>query len=46
MRILFALSFLTLTATCGVDGPPTPPQAKTPGVSVTGEAALGVTGAL
>lgn len=46
MRILLALSLLTLTATCGVDGPPTPPQSQTPGVSITGEARMGVVGTL
>jgi hypothetical protein len=48
MRVLSlvaaAVVVLGLLAACGVDGAPTPP-AET-GVSVTGEAAVGVTGRL
>lgn len=47
MRILLALSLLTCAAACGVEGPPKPPQAAaTPGVTVTGEASMGVVGSL
>ncbi|ADE86897.1 hypothetical protein [Rhodobacter capsulatus] len=46
MRILLALSVLTFVAACGVDGPPTPPQSTTPGLSITGEARMGVAGRL
>jgi len=47
MRILLAFSLLTFAAACGVDGPPQPPKATTaPGVSITGEARMGVTGSL
>ncbi|WP_169583301.1 hypothetical protein [Rhodobacter capsulatus] len=46
MRILLALSVLTFAASCGVDGPPKPPQSQTPGISVTGEARMGVVGGL
>lgn len=38
MRILFALATLATLAACGADGPPT-----APGLSVSGEAAVGVT---
>lgn len=46
MRILLALSLLSFAAACGVDGPPTPPQATTPGLSISGEARMGVAGTL
>jgi len=42
MRILSAILLLALTAACGVDGAPKPPQATAPGVSITGEASVGI----
>ncbi len=42
MRLLILLTALTLAA-CGADGPPQPPQS---GVTVGGEARMGVTGRL
>ncbi|SDE31425.1 hypothetical protein PUH89_17110 [Rhodobacter capsulatus] len=46
MRILLALSLLSFAAACGVDGPPKPPQSTAPGLSVSGEARMGVAGRL
>lgn len=41
MRALILFAVLTLTA-CGADGPPLTPTAE-PAISITGEAAVGVT---
>jgi predicted small lipoprotein YifL len=44
IRAAFLLSLLALAA-CGVDGAPVPPAAKTtppPGLSISGEARVGV----
>lgn len=46
MRILLALSVLPFVAAWGVAAPPTPPQSTTPGLSITGEARMGVAGRL
>lgn len=46
--IVFLTALLALTA-CGIDGPPQPPQQQQqvkPGLSVSGEARMGVTGRL
>lgn len=44
-RLLATLSALALLAACGIDGPPQPPSAA-PGVTISGEAAIGVKGEL
>ena len=44
MRFLAALSLPVLLAACGVDGAPKPPA--DPGVSISGEARIGVVGKL
>lgn len=49
IRRVLTLALLSLTAACGIDGPPHAPgpaAAPPPGVSVTGEAAIGMTGAV
>ncbi len=43
MRIVLSLSLLALLAACGADGQPETPA---PGLTVTGEAQLGITGKL
>ncbi len=45
MRLILALSLLSLAAACGVDGAPRPPAEK-PGLTVTGTARVGVAGTL
>lgn len=46
LRLLLLVS-AGLLAACGADGPPRPPEAKpAPGVSVSGEAQIGVVGKL
>ncbi|WP_050761275.1 hypothetical protein [Jannaschia sp. CCS1] len=47
MRYLVVLSILALTA-CGVDGAPERPEraATTPGLSISGTAEIGISGAL
>lgn len=45
MRLTILLTVLTLAA-CGVDGPPQSPQSPQPGVTITGDARVGVTGTL
>jgi predicted small lipoprotein YifL len=42
---LLAIAAILALAACGVDGPPKAPTTK-PGVSVTGEVAVGVSGQL
>ena len=42
--VILSLIAIFALAACGVDGAPTPPAAKTTGVSISGEAAIGVTG--
>ena len=43
MRAILAFALLATLAACGVDGPPEPPTARaTPGVSISGEARMGV----
>lgn len=54
IRRMLALAALSLTAACGIDGPPHAPGPGTagpddtppPGVRITGEARIGMTGAL
>jgi predicted small lipoprotein YifL len=45
MTRILALAGILALAACGVDGPPKTPAPK-PGVSVTGEVAVGVSGQL
>ncbi|WP_203232263.1 hypothetical protein [Gemmobacter caeruleus] len=45
MRITLSLCLLALLAACGADGAPEAPGA-TPGVSVSGDARIGVVGTL
>lgn len=42
-RILPLLALLTVLAACGADGPPQAPAAE-PGVSVSGQVEIGVSG--
>lgn len=43
MRLVLSLALVALVAACGIDGTPKPPAAKpAPGVSVTGEASMGI----
>lgn len=46
MRLVLSLSLLALLAACGVDGAPQPPAERTTGVTISGEASLGVSGRL
>ena len=43
-RLIPALMFLALLASCGADGTPVPPAATTPatGLSITGTASAGI----
>ena len=43
MRFLLSLATLALLAACGANGEPQPPE---PGVSISGEARVGVVGTL
>lgn len=48
-RVLAGLALLVALSACGVDGPPQKPAATTtppPGVSISGEARMGITGRL
>ena len=43
MRLVLSLALVALVAACGIDGTPKPPAAApVPGVSVTGEASMGI----
>ncbi|MCZ8334497.1 MAG: hypothetical protein O9328_09565 [Rhodobacteraceae bacterium] len=49
MTRLLALASLALLAACGADGPPVPPsqaaaQAQASGVSISGQAQIGIVG--
>jgi uncharacterized protein YggE len=47
LRLTALAALLALTAACGVDGPPTRPEpAPEPGLSVSGEAQIGVVSTL
>lgn len=48
MKAIAFLTALLALAACGIDGPPQPPQQQQakPGLSVSGEARMGVTGRL
>ncbi len=47
IRLTLALITLALLAACGADGLPTPPsKAHTSGISLSGEAGIGVSGTL
>ena len=46
LRLILLVS-VGLLAACGADGPPRPPEAKpAPGISISGEASIGVAGTL
>lgn len=44
--VALALAGCLALAACGVDGPPVAPDSPTPGISMGGEAYIGVRGAL
>jgi len=46
MRTLLIALSLTLLAACGIDGAPVTPDKAATGVTVSGEARIGVTGTL
>lgn len=43
MKISLSITVLLVLSACGIDGPPSQPEG---GISVTGEAGIGVVGAL
>lgn len=46
-RLAASLTLFALLAACGADGPPLPPsKANTPGITLSGEARIGVAGSL
>jgi predicted small lipoprotein YifL len=44
--LLTVLTAGILLAACGADGPPTPPEERAPGVTISGDARIGVSGRL
>lgn len=41
-RLLAPLAAAMLLAACGIDGPPQPPRPTAPGITITGEAQIGI----
>ncbi|MGQ0563969.1 MAG: hypothetical protein ACT4OK_02720 [Gemmobacter sp.] len=43
MRLMPLLALAFALTACGADGPPTAPKPKTDGITISGEASVGVT---